>query len=271
MAAQTNPSNGHTYKGSDGLWYNFRDPACYRLWLETYAAMRGTVAVVEDTEDLRTAKQQGTQAPANPETAQRLADALAYVAGYTGTWGLPLDIRSDPRFGTKWMRLSERHVEAQGADELRDSMRGKARDEARLDAARLASELYAADEYAAAQARKAQAPAQAAPKAWRAAAKVEQDGMYLTPDGTVYKVQQAKVGGSGRLYAKRLVVEDGTGTFVYAPGEMARLDASMRMTLEQAQAYGRLYGVCCKCGSPLTDEVSIANGIGPVCAGRGWA
>jgi hypothetical protein len=262
MTAQTNPSNGHTYKGSDGLWYNFRDPACYKAWAEAYAAMRGTVAVVEDTEDLRTAKQQGTTAPVDTEAKARLAEALAYVAGYTGTWGLPLDIKANPAFGTKWMRLSDRQVEA--------LLAGKARDEARLDAARLATELYAADAYAAHVARQAQAPAAPAPKAWRPAARVEQDGMYLAPDGTVYKVQQAKVGGSGQLYAKRLVVEDGTGTFVYAPGGINRLDASMRMTLEQAVEYGRLYGVCVRCGSPLTDEVSIAAGIGPVCAGRGW-
>ena len=261
MTAQASSSNGHTYKGIDGLWYDLRDAADYTAWLEMHTARLGKAPVdTAPVEDLRTARQQGTNAPANPEAAQRLAEALAYVAGYTGTWGLPLDIRSDPRFGTKWMRLSDRQVEA--------LLAGKARDAARLDAARLASELYADDEYAAHVARQAAAPA---PKAWRPAAKVEQDGMYQMPDGTIFKVQRAKVGGSGQLYAKRLEVEDGTGTFVYAPGAITRLDASMRMTLEQAKAYGKLYGVCCKCGSPLTDEISITNGIGPVCAGKGWA
>ena len=259
---------GKTYK-YDGQWWDLRDNADYaevtRRAAAKAAALRGEdVAPVAAVGPSAPAPKTGNghSAPANPEAAQRLAEALAYVSTYSGTWGLPLDIRSDPRFGTKWMRLSDRQVDA--------LLAGKARDLARLDAARLATELYAADEYAAHVARQAQAPA-AAPKAWRPAAKVEQDGMYLTPDGTVYKVQQAKVGGSGRLYAKRLVVEDGTGTFVYAPGEMSRLDASMRMTLEQAQVYGRLYGVCVRCGSPLTDEVSIANGIGPVCGAKGWA
>lgn len=43
---------------------------------------------------------------------------------------------------------------------------------------------------------------------------------------------------------------------------------SERLTLEQAQEFGRLYGVCGICGATLTDETSIAAGIGPVCAGR---
>jgi hypothetical protein len=254
---------GQTYKGPGDLgWYNLRDNADFARFEREYAAYRaGTPAPVATSDYVAPAAAKGTNAPADPERKAQLAEALAYVASYTGTWGLPLDIRSDPRFGTKWMRLSDRQIEA--------LLAGKARDAARIEAARLATELYADDEYSKHVASKAQAAP--APKAWRPAAKVEQDGMYQMPDGTIYKVQAAKVQGSGHLYAKRLVVEDGTGTFVYAPGAITRLDASMRMTLEQAKAYGKLYGVCCKCGSPLTDEVSIANGIGPVCAGKGWA
>lgn len=38
-----------------------------------------------------------------------------------------------------------------------------------------------------------------------------------------------------------------------------------------AQAYGIETGVCCICSRELTDPVSIAQGIGPICAGRfGW-
>ncbi len=40
------------------------------------------------------------------------------------------------------------------------------------------------------------------------------------------------------------------------------------MTLEQAQEFGKLYGVCCRCAADLTDEDSIARGMGPVCAGK---
>jgi len=96
---------------------------------------------------------------------------------------------------------------------------------------------------------------------------VTQDGMYKMADGTIVKVQYA-VNGSGRLYAKRLVVDGDHGTFEYEPGLIGRLAPTDRMTVEEAAAFGRLYGFCVVCGRTLTDEVSIATGIGPVCAGR---
>jgi hypothetical protein len=96
------------------------------------------------------------------------------------------------------------------------------------------------------------------------------DGMYRTEDGTVYKVQYA-VNGSGRLYAKRLVLQpDGGATFEYEPGAVFRLRPEQKMTLEEAREWGVLYGTCCVCGRTLTDEGSIEAGIGPVCAAKGW-
>lgn len=84
-------------------------------------------------------------------------------------------------------------------------------------------------------------------------------------EGTIYKVQVAKQG-SGRLYAKKLT----DGVFVYEgrSGGFRLLSAETLVDLETAAAYGRLYGVCCRCGADLTDEDSIERGIGPVCAGR---
>lgn len=35
-----------------------------------------------------------------------------------------------------------------------------------------------------------------------------------------------------------------------------------------AKVYGKETGTCCCCGAELTDPVSIANGIGPICAGN---
>lgn len=101
---------------------------------------------------------------------------------------------------------------------------------------------------------------------------VDEDGIYRTDDGTIYKVQVA-VHGSGRLYAKRLEIthdSDGTahGTFQYAAGAIHTLRADQRLTTEQAAAYGRLYGVCVACGATLTDEKSIERGLGPKCAGK---
>ena len=108
-------------------------------------------------------------------------------------------------------------------------------------------------------------------------------GMYRNPTtGKIWKVQYNKANGSGRyLYAKSLDVEteavkDTSGAIVkpavakfnYAPGAMRHIRPEWRMSLDQAKAFGAMYGVCCRCGTPLTDEESIAAGIGPICAGK---
>lgn len=111
-----------------------------------------------------------------------------------------------------------------------------------------------------------------------AASRVTEAGMYRTPEGDIYKVQVA-VHGSGNLYAKHLVLgelyedEDGDHlprkvTFEYESGALRKLTPEMRMTLEEAKAFGALYGTCCVCGRTLTNEVSIEAGIGPICSGR---
>lgn len=101
-------------------------------------------------------------------------------------------------------------------------------------------------------------------------------GMYRTEDGTIYKVQAAKQTGS--LYAKRLVQIGGQRLtegddvvhfeFQYDRGAVFTLRADQRLTLEEAKAFGIRYGVCCVCGAFLKDAKSVAEGIGPVCAGR---
>jgi uncharacterized protein DUF6011 len=113
---------------------------------------------------------------------------------------------------------------------------------------------------------------------------VLEDGMYKL-DETIYKVQHA-VHGSQNQYAKVLeeqaVTEATPGdfrhaiafghpakwVFNYAPGAINKLRPEHRMTIEEAKAFGALYGTCCVCGRTLTDETSIANGIGPICEGR---
>ena len=129
-------------------------------------------------------------------------------------------------------------------------------------------------------------------------APIVEAGFYLFNDEVV-KVQKA-VHGSGQLYAKRLVIGstgdcaghetlsgaigdvrycDGTcqpeadrtkwTQWEYAPGLVRQLRPEHKLTKEQAQAFGQLYGVCCICGATLTDETSIAAGIGPIC-GKRW-
>ncbi len=94
------------------------------------------------------------------------------------------------------------------------------------------------------------------------------DGMYRTPDGRIFKVQVA-VHGSRNLYAKELVGDADRGfSFQYAAGWVRKLQASWKMTLDEAKAWGALYGTCCVCGRTLTNEDSIEAGIGPICAGK---
>lgn len=97
---------------------------------------------------------------------------------------------------------------------------------------------------------------------------ITEDGMYKLGD-RIIKVQKA-VHGSGKLYAKELIKDEYDGavsfSFEYAPGVVTQLTAADKMTLEEAKAFGTLYGVCCDCNKTLTDEKSISEGIGPVCA-----
>lgn len=46
----------------------------------------------------------------------------------------------------------------------------------------------------------------------------------------------------------------------------AMLDEFEGAPLQTAMKYGKLSGVCCSCGRELTDDASIAAGIGPICA-----
>lgn len=102
----------------------------------------------------------------------------------------------------------------------------------------------------------------------RSGSKAAEEGMYRISDGTIYRVQIAKQG-SGRPYAKKLVEDaDGNWHFQRVAGMQFRLKASDKLTLDEAKEWGRLYGVCCVCGADLTDETSIAEGIGPICGDR---
>lgn len=99
-----------------------------------------------------------------------------------------------------------------------------------------------------------------------------EDGFYFHNE-IVYKVIVA-VHGSGKKYAKKL---DISGDWQYAAGAIKMLRPEFKMTLEDALKFAktisknvdsRLYGRCFVCGRTLTDEVSIGEGIGPVCAGK---
>lgn len=97
-----------------------------------------------------------------------------------------------------------------------------------------------------------------------AAAVVLESGIYRKANGDVFKVywNQAKT----HMLAKKLHVTDGAASWEYAGAAQRFAQPDERMSLEDAKAFGVIYGVCCNCGRTLTDEGSIEAGIGPVCA-----
>lgn len=104
----------------------------------------------------------------------------------------------------------------------------------------------------------------------KAETKAAEDGYYVHGDTFVcVKWNRAKTG----QYA---TVWDGA-SWEYDGRESRKLVADVKagklslMTPEDAKRFGDLYGSCFKCSRTLTDPESIAQGYGPVCAGRmGW-
>ena len=97
-------------------------------------------------------------------------------------------------------------------------------------------------------------------------AEVLTEGMYQTADGVIYRVQKSRQ--SGHPYAKRLNALQ--NTFEFEGGAIRKLRLADKMTLEDAKAFGVATGVCCVCAAFLTDEKSVAAGIGPICAKKSW-
>lgn len=108
------------------------------------------------------------------------------------------------------------------------------------------------------------------------------DGMFKKGD-TFYKLRFAK---TGKLWAHRLVflmtpeqakVAAAAGSkeraakfkFAGSPQTLGIRD-DMSLTYEDAKAFGALYSMCCECGRLLTNDLSVALGIGPVCGGRAF-
>lgn len=130
---------------------------------------------------------------------------------------------------------------------------------------------------ASAQSMRAKVEARNASRKPRSTAPIVGQGIYVmtTPDGeVVYRVEPSKA--SGNLYAKRLVegTNDADWGWAYERGgiyaiSQAVADGTGRQLSEtEALAYGKATGRCVCCGALLTNDVSIALGIGPVCRKR---
>lgn len=95
--------------------------------------------------------------------------------------------------------------------------------------------------------------------------------------GIVYRI---RISGTGNSYATEFVPQgEGRGwSFEYRGKRPFNfLSESTLMTREQAQEFGREFGICVKCGAVLTDDervngtdglTSIQRGMGPVCFKR---
>jgi hypothetical protein len=129
---------------------------------------------------------------------------------------------------------------------------------------------------------------QAAPKVAKAGGAVqESDSPIATTDGifkkgdTFFKLRFAK---TGKLWAHRLVFlmtpeqakaaaaagsKDHAVKFKFAGSpQNLGIREDMKLTYEDMKAFGALYNTCCECGRLLTNDLSVALGIGPVCGGR---
>jgi hypothetical protein len=94
-------------------------------------------------------------------------------------------------------------------------------------------------------------------------------GYYATESGDFVVVLKAR--NTDRTYAKVLTGHEHDGgrvtwSWKYAPGVARLLANSHPMTAAEAAQFGHLHGRCIKCLRPLTDPVSVTNGIGPKCA-----
>jgi hypothetical protein len=85
------------------------------------------------------------------------------------------------------------------------------------------------------------------------------EGMYKVGED-IFKVYFTQ---EGHIATKQLT-PDG---FEYTGRKpLAVIKPEHRMTLDEAKEYGKVTGTCCSCGRLLTNEESIAAGIGPICA-----
>jgi hypothetical protein len=94
-----------------------------------------------------------------------------------------------------------------------------------------------------------------------AAAQLEADRLYQTPDGEIYRTMMS---GAGNLYAK-IWTTDG---WDYAAGAIRDLRPEHRMTRERAIELSVRFGRCVRCYRVLTAEQSVEQGIGPICINK---
>lgn len=266
----------------------FGEPAAVAYTIEEWDALDITDLVKPN----RTRRTDGT--PESPESKARRAEAAAFLADYRGTNEFMISLQNDPKRGTKWFRISPRMADA--ILNVRDREAAARAPKATESQPRLPEVMTwvrtnaeRGNEFAASLMSKAERwgsltqnqydavlrnveresarPVDVDATVRKAPAGPAAEGWYRVGED-IFKVQLA-VHGSGKPYAKRLVVTaHGQATWEYAAGMVMRLTEADALTVEEAARFGQLYGVCAVCGRTLTDETSIAAGIGPVCRSK---
>lgn len=226
---------------------------------DAYYAERGDTTPMDAVTDIE--PRVGQAHESTPESRARKAahdEAMDYVARYVGTWAFIKDLRADRRWGTKYMRLSDRQVEVVLASKQREA-------------------AWAAERAA------KPAPAQTGINLTdlpigRTYAAVENDS-----DGITFMVidhigDTDRFGNpskwAGWVFVKQQVSDDLTKMGSQRPGQTY---TGMWPTLVQkvlddpmgaVARYGLELGKCGVCGRTLTDEESRRDGIGPVCKAK---
>ncbi len=89
-----------------------------------------------------------------------------------------------------------------------------------------------------------------------------EEGMYRVGED-IFKVYRTR---DKNILVTKTLTEDG---FEYTGMKPLKfITIAHRMTLDEAKEYGKVTGTCCVCAAKLTNEESIANGIGPVCGSK---
>lgn len=105
----------------------------------------------------------------------------------------------------------------------------------------------------------------AMPKAAPTAKNEVEAGVYVNPDGRIFRVYLGQQ--SGRMLAALAIKhENGTAEFDYQ-GQAERFvtASSRKMSIEEAAAWGKATGTCIVCARRLDVPESVDRGIGPVC------
>ena len=276
---------GPTLADGTHAQYDLNAPGGRTAW-EAAWAERMNVAAPEPIAD--ETRGHGTeQQESDPARSKRLAEATAYIASYTGTWGLILDLKADRKFGTKWFRLSDRQIEVILNAKDRDAARTTEitpeqtalvakviqtlidvparRPEFIISIVTQAATRPLSEKQTACLVRFLGESVQSIVEGAKPRTEVA-EGWYMVGE-TPWKVQHNRE--HTGLYAKRLDVIDGSGSWEYVQGGLRVIATKgTPMTVEQAAEFGKLYSVCAVCGRELTLEESIERGVGPVCAGR---